>query len=528
MATESRRSLSYFDMILVIFLIYVSIDLSEGLRCFCSPCHGSLDFNETCLAQPNSMCFASIRAIFENGERIHELAYGCLPNFEGGTTMQCKANLVPHSVPTAIACCDNEDLCNRGVVPIYDERSTTPRPDNEPKEYKRYENLTQIALLVSVSVCLIVLIVTATFVYLRYRKREIEQQEMINDIEKEVILPQDETLSEMIDHSSGSGSGLPLLVQRTIAKQIQLTKTIGKGRYGEVYKAKWRGENVAVKIFLTTEEASWLRETELYQTVLLRHDNILGFIAADIKGTGSWTQLFLITDYHDNGSLYDYLSENTLDHHDMLKIAHSIACGLSHLHTEIFGTRGKPAIAHRDIKTKNILVKKDGSCCIADLGLAVKYVSETSEVDVAPNTRQGTKRYMPPEVLEESINRFSFDAYKQGDMYSFGLCLWEIAKRTEIGGAVDEQAIPYQDLVPSDPSFEEMKKVVCMDRARPMIPNRWLRDDYMKVMMKVMAECWSANPAARLTALRVKKTLSKLEEILEATEKIAKLQSIQP
>jgi bone morphogenetic protein receptor type-1B len=35
---------------------------------------------------------------------------------------------------------------------------------------------------------------------------------------------------------------------------------------------------------------------------------------------------------------------------------------------------GKPAIAHRDMKTKNILVKKDGSCCIADLGLAVKYV----------------------------------------------------------------------------------------------------------------------------------------------------------
>ena len=65
-------------------------------------------------------------------------------------------------------------------------------------------------------------------------------------------------------------------MQRTIAKQITLVKSIGKGRYGEVYKAKWRGENVAVKIFLTTEEASWFRETELYQTVLLRHDNILG------------------------------------------------------------------------------------------------------------------------------------------------------------------------------------------------------------------------------------------------------------
>jgi serine/threonine protein kinase len=33
---------------------------------------------------------------------------------------------------------------------------------------------------------------------------------------------------------------------------------------------------------------------------------------------------------------------------------------------------GKVALAHRDLKTKNILVKKDLSCCIADLGLAVR------------------------------------------------------------------------------------------------------------------------------------------------------------
>ena len=31
---------------------------------------------------------------------------------------------------------------------------------------------------------------------------------------------------------------------------------------------------------------------------------------------------------------------------------------------------GKPAIAHRDLKSKNILVKKDGvTCCIADMGM---------------------------------------------------------------------------------------------------------------------------------------------------------------
>lgn len=65
-------------------------------------------------------------------------------------------------------------------------------------------------------------------------------------------------------------------VQRTIAKQIQMVRQIGKGRYGEVWLGRWRGEKVAVKVFFTREEASWFRETEIYQTVLMRHENILG------------------------------------------------------------------------------------------------------------------------------------------------------------------------------------------------------------------------------------------------------------
>lgn len=78
--------------------------------------------------------------------------------------------------------------------------------------------------------------------------------------------------------------GLPLLVQRTIARTIILQESIGKGRFGEVWRGKWRGEEVAVKIFSSREERSWFREAEIYQTVMLRHENILGFIAADNKG----------------------------------------------------------------------------------------------------------------------------------------------------------------------------------------------------------------------------------------------------
>lgn len=60
--------------------------------------------------------------------------------------------------------------------------------------------------------------------------------------------------------------------------------------------------------------------------------------------------------------------------------------------------------------------------------------SDTNEVDIPPNTRVGTKRYMPPEVLDETLNRSHFQSYIMADMYSFGLILWEIARRCVSGG----------------------------------------------------------------------------------------------
>lgn len=79
-------------------------------------------------------------------------------------------------------------------------------------------------------------------------------------------------------------AGLPLFVQRTVARTIVLQEIIGKGRFGEVWRGRWRGGDVAVKIFSSREERSWFREAEIYQTIMLRHENILGFIAADNKG----------------------------------------------------------------------------------------------------------------------------------------------------------------------------------------------------------------------------------------------------
>ncbi|XP_019865442.1 bone morphogenetic protein receptor type-1B isoform X3 [Aethina tumida] len=474
-------------------------------RCYCEGhCPNPDHVNGTCEIKPGGKCFT---AVVLGDDREEVRTYGCLSADERGL-MQCKGHLVPHEQSKTIQCCDDSDLCNRNLKPILLHKPTTNTPDFHD------DSLPVVVLLTSVTLCISIILVIAALLYLKYRRKEMQRKCGLYASEKYPNVEIHGPLNDLIEQSSGSGSGLPLLVQRTISKQIEMISSVGKGRYGEVWLAKWRGQKVAVKVFFTTEEQSWFRETEIYQTVLMRHDNILGFIAADIKGTGSWTQMLLITDYHENGSLYDYLQTNRLDPSSLLLMAQSIASGLCHLHLEVFGTRGKPSIAHRDIKSKNILVKRNGECCIADFGLAVKFLSDTREIDVPPNARSGTRRYMAPELLDNTVNVHNFEAHKSADMYAFGLVLWEMSRRCATGDKLkcsEEYQVPYYDCVPCDPSFEDMQQVVCVKKIRPQIPQRWETDNVLLILSRVMQECWNASPAVRLTALRVKKTLAKID-----------------
>uniref|UniRef100_A0A3B3Q5S4 Serine/threonine-protein kinase receptor n=2 Tax=Paramormyrops kingsleyae TaxID=1676925 RepID=A0A3B3Q5S4_9TELE len=467
------------------------------LWCYCYHHCPEESANNSC--RTDGYCFTMVE---EDDRGVPVFTSGCLGLV--GSQFQCR-DTGGSLQRRALLCCTDMDYCNRDLQPSLPPQHSAGYVDS---------SVHYTALFISISFCTAILVFLTILCYFWYKRQESQSRYSFGLESDDMYIHPGESLKDLIEQSqsSGSGSGLPLLVQRTIAKQIQMVTQIGKGRYGEVWMGRWRGERVAVKVFFTMEEASWFRETEIYQTVLMRHENILGFIAADIKGTGSWTQLYLITDYHESGSLYDYLRSTTLDGRAMLRLAYSSISGLCHLHTEIFGTQGKPAIAHRDLKSKNILVKRNGTCCIADLGLAVKFISDTNEVDIPPNTRVGTKRYMAPEVLDESLNRVHFQSYIMADMYSFGLILWEITRKCISGGIVEEFQLPYYDLVPTDPSYEDMREMVCMQRRRPPFPNRWSSDECLRQMGKLMSECWAHSPASRLTALRVKKTLAKMSE----------------
>jgi serine/threonine protein kinase len=150
----------------------------------------------------------------------------------------------------------------------------------------------------------------------------------------------------------------------------QFIEVIHEGALASVHRARRGREEIVVKLFPDTPESKkcWNQEMNIYMTENLKHDNLLRFIdfAENIKEENTYWLLF---DYHPLGSLYDYLHESSITIKELAVFAKSIADGLSHLHS----CDGKSSIAHRDLKSKNILVKQDLTCCICDLGVAIRF-----------------------------------------------------------------------------------------------------------------------------------------------------------
>lgn len=89
---------------------------------------------------------------------------------------------------------------------------------------------------------------------------------------------------------------------------------------------------------------------------------------------------------------------------------HRIRFTEQNFYSTLCSTAGKPAIAHRDLKSKNILVKSNLTCAIGDLGLAVRHDVKNDTVDIPSNHRVGTKRYMSPEV---NVTHSALDSNRQ-------------------------------------------------------------------------------------------------------------------
>uniref|UniRef100_A0A8C9WMT7 Serine/threonine-protein kinase receptor n=1 Tax=Scleropages formosus TaxID=113540 RepID=A0A8C9WMT7_SCLFO len=288
----------------------------------------------------------------------------------------------------------------------------------------------------------------------------------------------------------------PLLGQ----KPLQLLEIMARGRFGCVWKAQLLSDYVAVKIFPLQNKQSWQNEYEIYSLSGMRHDNLLQFIGAEKRGSNIDLELWLITAYHEKGSLTDYLKANVVSWSELCHIAQTMARGLAYLHEDRPGLKDghKSAIAHRDIKSKNVLLKSDLTACIADFGLALRFEAGKSAGDT--HGQVGTRRYMAPEVLEGAIS-FQRDAFLRIDMYAVGLVLWELASRcTAADGPVDEYMLPFEEEVGQHPSLEDMQEVVVHKKLRPTLRECWQKHPGLAMLCETIEECWDHEAEARLSA----------------------------
>ncbi|CAL8339080.1 unnamed protein product [Boreogadus saida] len=85
----------------------------------------------------------------------------------------------------------------------------------------------------------------------------------------------------------------------------------------------------------------------------------------------------------------------------------------------------------------------------------------------------GTARYMAPEVLESRVNLEDLEAFKQMDVYSMALVLWEMISRCSAVGEVGVYQPAFGSRVCEQPCIDSMRDLVLRDRGRPDIPPAW-------------------------------------------------------
>ena len=208
---------------------------------------------------------------------------------------------------------------------------------------------------------LVALLIASIFWLYRQRtQRFIQQQQQ--------LCSADTPISSLLGHMSVIPTCSPQL-------DIKLLDVKARGRFGTVWKAQLSdmGTTVAVKVFPLGARQSWISEQRVYSLPHVSDcPNILRFIGTESRETELW----LITEYHEVGSLGDYLKSHTLSLGQLASVSLSLTSGLTFLHSD---EDGKPTVAHRDMKSQNVLLRPDMSACIADFGLALILDGQSSD-----------------------------------------------------------------------------------------------------------------------------------------------------
>ncbi|XP_030304351.1 mitogen-activated protein kinase kinase kinase 21 isoform X1 [Calypte anna] len=296
----------------------------------------------------------------------------------------------------------------------------------------------------------------------------------------------------------GGGRGDPAGSLTEIDFQhLELQEIIGVGGFGKVYRATWRGREVAVKAArqdpdedITATAESVRQEAKLFS--MLRHPNIIALHGVCLREPN----LCLVMEFARGGSLNRALAAaaaassapgaarggRRIPPHILVNWAVQIARGMLYLHDEAI-----VPILHRDLKSSNILLLEkmdhDDICNktlkITDFGLAREW-HRTTKMSAA-----GTYAWMAPEVIKSSM--FS----KGSDIWSYGVLLWELLTGEVPYRGIDGLAVAYG---------------VAVNKLTLPIPSTC-----PEPFAKLMKECWEQDPHIRPSFALILEQLTAIE-----------------
>nr|XP_021410405.1 serine/threonine-protein kinase Nek1 isoform X9 [Lonchura striata domestica] len=194
-------------------------------------------------------------------------------------------------------------------------------------------------------------------------------------------------------------------------KYIKVRK-IGEGSFGKaiLVKAKENGQQYVIKEINISKMSNKEREESRREVAVLanmKHPNIVLY-RESFEENGC---LYIVMDYCEGGDLFKKINAQKgilFSEDQILDWFVQICLALKHIHDR--------KILHRDIKSQNIFLTKDGTIQLGDFGIA-RVLNSTAEL---ARTCIGTPYYLSPEICQNKPYN------NKSDIWALGCVLYEM------------------------------------------------------------------------------------------------------